>query len=210
MLPITRPRVHKVVCRYPKSFCKCKDCGKLLNRTKRDVSNHKCGEKMCRTCQKFVNEEHQCFMLVPKKNESRKRKRDETEEVNPKILFLDFECTQERGLHIPNLVVVQDEERKEWIFHNCEDFCKWLFDEMAGVTCIAHNFKAYDSYFILDYLYKHNARPVLIMNGEKIMELKVPDVNVRFIDSINFFTGCKTVLPVSFSSVTLLEILLMF
>ena len=52
--------------------------------------------------------------------------------------------------------------------------------------CIAHNFKGYDSYFILKYLYDNKIRPGLIMNGAKIMELSVNDPDIRFIDSLNF------------------------
>ena len=69
---------------------------------------------------------------------------------------------------------------------------------MPGATCIAHNFKGYDSYFILDYLYKNNVKPTLIMNGAKIMEMRVPDVNVRFIDSLNFFPMPLSKLPKTF------------
>ena len=64
---------------------------------------------------------------------------------------------QETGVHVPNLVVVQDEEGHEWVFkgaNTCKDFCDWLFGgSMNGAVCIAHNFKGYDSYFILKYLY---------------------------------------------------------
>ena len=175
------------------TYFKCKECGKVLDRTRRDIRTHKCGEKLCHVCDKYVDSEHQCFMQVVKK---KKRKRDDDDE--PLMLFFDFECTQETGYHSPNLVVVQDIHGKEWVFHSCETFCTWLFDEMSGATCIAHNFKGYESFFILNYLYKNNVKPVLIMNGAKIMELKVPSANVRFIDSLNFFPMALAKLPKTF------------
>ena len=52
--------------------------------------------------------------------------------------------------------------------------------------CVAHNFKGYDSYFILTYLYDNKVRPGLIMNGAKIMEMTVAESDIRFIDSLNF------------------------
>ena len=176
------------------TYFKCKECAKVLDRTRRDITTHKCGEKLCHVCDKYVDSEHQCFMQVVKK---KKRKRDDDDD-EPLMLFFDFECTQETGYHSPNLVVVQDIHGKEWVFHSCETFCTWLFDEMTGATCIAHNFKGYDSYFILNYLYKNNVKPVLIMNGAKIMELKVPSANVRFIDSLNFFPMALAKLPKTF------------
>ena len=92
----------------------------------------------------------------------------------------------------------QDQHGKEWMFKTCQAFCEWLFDKMHGATCIAHNFKGYDSHFILDYLYKNNVKPTLIMNDAKIMEMRVPDVDVRFIDSLKFFPMPQSKLPKTF------------
>ena len=72
-------------------------------------------------------------------------------------------------------MVVQDNEGHEWVFkgaNTCNDFCDWLFENMDRNVCIAHNFKGYDSYFILKYLYDNKIRPGLIMNGAKITTTK--------------------------------------
>ena len=37
--------------------------------------------------------------------------------------------------------------------------------------CIAHNFKGYDSYFILKYLYDNKVRLGFIMNGGRVRQL---------------------------------------
>ena len=63
---------------------------------------------------------HRCFMKPVKKKSKRKRPGEnddeEEEEKKTKFLFFDFECMQETGVHVPNLVVVQDDEGHEWVF----------------------------------------------------------------------------------------------
>ena len=147
----------KSVCQ---AYSKCQKCGKVSERSQGD---HKCGEVRCPTCQEYGNPEtHRCFMK-PRKKKKRKRGRsddveeeeEEEEKKKTKFLFFDFECMQETGVHVPNLVVVQDDEGHEWVFkgpNTCKDVCDWLFKNMDRAVCIAHNFKGYDSYFILKYL----------------------------------------------------------
>ena len=173
-------------------YTKCQECDKVVDVSQRSQGKHKCGESRCPTCQKYDNPEtHRCFM-EPVKKESKKKKQEndddneeEEEEKKTNFLFFSFECMQETGVHVPKLVVVQDDERHEWV-KTCKDFCDWLFGgSMDGSVCIAHNFKGYDSYFILKYLYDNKVRPGLIMNGAKIMEMTVVESDIRFIDSLN-------------------------
>ena len=65
----------------------------------------------------------------PRKEKKRKSRgsddEEEEEEKKTKFLFFDFECMQETGVHVPNLVVVQDDEGHEWVFkwpNTCNDF----------------------------------------------------------------------------------------
>ena len=79
------------------------------------------------------------------------------------------------------------------------DFCDWLFtEEHEGVTCIAHNLKAYDGYFILQYLYDQIILPELLLNGTKIMSITVADLNIKFIDSLNFIPMALARFPKTF------------
>ena len=64
--------------------------------------------------------------------------------------------------------------------------------------CIPHNFKGYDSYFILKYLYDNKVLPGLIMNGAKIMEMSVLESDIRFIDSLNFLPMPLSKFPKTF------------
>ena len=62
---------------------------------------------------------------------------------------------------------------------------------------VAHNFKGYDGYFILEELYKqHVTNLSQIVNGAKILGLEIP--NVKFIDSMNFFPMALSNFPKTF------------
>ena len=78
-------------------------------------------------------------------------------------------------------------------------FCQWLFqDNHADSVWIAHNLKGYDSYFVLQYLYDNAVMPHVILNGAKVMQIEVKDLNIKFIDSLNFFIMPLSALPEAF------------
>ena len=219
-------------------FWQCPDCGVGLRRESRNPSHHECGEVKCKVCQEFYldHEFHLCHM------------RAFTSEVMPdKFIFYDFECTQDKGEHVPNFVVAHcicsncesepitpdskckecgsrcelcnkfDKKEKEWERNPCEgcgnrqvifrgtetkeNFCKWLINEQhKDCTVIAHNARAYDVYFIYDYLMKNGIIPEpSIFSGSKIMFMKVNrGLNIRILDSLNFLPMPLANLPKSF------------
>ena len=82
-----------------------------------------------------------------------------------------------------------------------EKFCKWLINEQhKDCTVIAHNARAYDAYFIYDYLIKNGIIPEpSIFSGSKIMFMKVNrGLNMRILDSLNFLPMPLANLPKSF------------
>ena len=82
-----------------------------------------------------------------------------------------------------------------------KEFCDWLIDEKnMNSTVIAHNGRAYDGYFIYDYLMKKGIVPdPVIFTGSKIMYMKVgKGLNIRFLDSLNFLPMPLAKLPKSF------------
>jgi hypothetical protein len=80
-----------------------------------------------------------------------------------------------------------------------EEFCDWLFQkENANTTFVAHNFQAYDGYFILQYLYNNGVTPEVITRGAKILSLTVPELNIKFIDSLCFIPMHLTDFPKTF------------
>ena len=80
-----------------------------------------------------------------------------------------------------------------------DDFCKWLFSEdNTGVTVFCHNFKGYDSYPVMSYLYENAILPSVIMSGSKFMSIDVPHCKIRFLDSMNFIPMALEKMPKTF------------
>ena len=73
--------------------------------------------------------------------------------------------------------------------HTSRDFCQWLLkDDHTDFTAIVHNSKAYDAYFLYEYLLENSITPEpIIFSGSKIMYMKVGrGLNLRIIGSLNF------------------------
>ena len=76
-------------------------------------------------------------------------------------MFFDIEAMQNTGKHIANLVIGMTAENTDpkifrgpqWVDH----FLEWLEvlteEEAREITVLAHNFKGYNSYFIVDALH---------------------------------------------------------
>ena len=87
---------------------KCEKCEKAMD-IRKIKNGHICGKK-CRTCGLILNNkdtDHQCYI---------QQLEQEEESSYNHLLFFDFESTQERGIHHPNLCVVHDEEREVALF----------------------------------------------------------------------------------------------
>ena len=88
---------------------KCPKCKKSL--VFRRLKNHPCVDnKKCPTCKVVRNPNdpnHQCYIQQEQPKE---------EPSYAQLLFFDFECNQERGIHEPNLCVVYDEEKEVKVF----------------------------------------------------------------------------------------------
>ena len=173
----------------------CEKCGKAMDIRKIRDGGHICGRK-CRTCGLVLTQEdtdHKCY-IQPLEQE-------EDSSYNH-LLFFDFEATQEHGIHCPNLCVVHDEEKEVALFQGkdtVKDFCKWLFTpQHKGCIVVAHNFQGYDGYFIKDYLIQNAIQYEIIYRGAKSLSLKVPDWDIRFIDSINFIPMALAKFPKTF------------
>jgi hypothetical protein len=80
-----------------------------------------------------------------------------------------------------------------------DEFCKWLFSgENNDATVLCHNFKGYDSFPILQYLFKNAIIPKIIPCGANNMSVEVPACNIRMIDSMNFLPSALSELPKMF------------
>ena len=188
---------------------KCVKCGDSMRVHK--LVNHLCGKTKCKTCKEFVDDDdkdtHYCYMKKPKESETKKNTEESETEEDPEsgydqLMFFDFECRQEDGIHEPNLCIVHNEMGGEWIFSGENtnlDFCKWLFvKDHKNCVFVAHNFQGYDGYFIQNYLNKNGVEYKVIMSGAKILTLTVPMFNIRFIDSLNFIPMALANFPKTF------------
>ena len=173
----------------------CEKCDKSMHINKINPKGHICGRK-CRTCGVVVTREdtdHKCYIQP--------LEQDEDSSYNH-MLFFDFEATQEHGTHHPNLCVVHDEEKEVALFQGkdtVKQFCQWLFTpQHKGCIVVAHNFQGYDGYFIADYLVQNAIHYDIIYRGAKNLTMKVPDWDIKFIDSLNFIPMALAKLPKTF------------
>ena len=192
---------HKEPIGGGKSVCqgikKCGKCGKSLNVNCLDPEKHICGKK-CATCGVIVkeNEVHECYIQKPKKSATEK------ESQYSELLFFDYECRQEDGIHKPNLCIVHNESGDEWIFQGKNtnvEFCNWLFTkDHQGCIVMAHNFQGYDGYFIQNFLNENCVQYEIVLRGAKILSMTVPMFNIKFIDSLNFIPMSLSKFPKTF------------
>ena len=126
---------------------RCTKCGQHVRRYKQLPEKHRCEQKKCWICGKYVRTEgHRCNIQPETKKkrknptpeeeipddcydvsaffdmECRQGEREEEddkpiEESMKELLFFDLECRQENRNHEPNLCVVQNEAGEEWVFY---------------------------------------------------------------------------------------------
>jgi hypothetical protein len=134
-----------------------------------------------------------------------------------KFVYWDTETRQDDagGLHVPNLFVAQvtcemciDQPNNAYkqckmhtdsdlVFRTTDEFGRFVMAQ-RNATFIAHNFKGYDSQFILDFCRSNGVTPEVIMNGSKCTYLQLPVQKVRFVDSLNFLPMALAKIPETF------------
>lgn len=195
------------------SYWRCDLCTRIIETKQCTRSQHSCGDILCPNCKEYVGNEHTCYIkyLEPKKSSS-------------KYIFYDFECMVHEATHVPNLCVAlkvcercigsfgkcskcgdeKNDYSTYYVFDDGTDtvntFCSWLFNvQNKGYTVLAHNSKAYDCYFCIEYLLRNSVRPKVIFSGSKIMYLHVQrGLDIKLIDSLNFICMPLKKLPKCF------------
>ena len=182
---------------------KCPKCHNSMD--VRKLNKHPCVDnKKCPTCNAVLNPNdpnHKCYIQQEQPKE---------EPSYAQLLFFDFECTQEHGIHEVNLCVVYDEEGEVAVFrgkNTVTEFCEWLFTrEHDKCIVIAHNFQGYDSYPVLKQLNQNGIPYDVIYNGAKCVTLttkikekrKLFRIEITFIDSLNFIPMALAKFPKTF------------
>ena len=111
---------------------------------------------------------------------------------------------QDTGVHVPNLVCAATSNSDE-LFHfegsTCIPyFLDWLREvgQYYKLTVLAHNSQGFDSYLILDELYKQYVAPEQIVNGAKILSLSIHAGDIVFKNTLCFFQMPLLAFPKAF------------
>ena len=166
------------------SLVKCTKCQKVVKRNLMRPESHNCRLVRCTVCQKYMNiETHQCYLQPERTRASETADSDDMfdseadENSNDssynQLLFFDFECIQESGVHVPNLCVVQDEAGIEHVFKVEIRKMTFVSGCFRKKIVVAHNFQGHDGYYILQYLHKNGIVPEVIMHGAKLLTIYV-------------------------------------
>jgi len=90
--------------------------------------------------------------------------------------------------------------QKEFIFRgeDClKNLCDWLFSgENKNAIVIAHNMKAFDGQFVLQYMHSNAIKPTIIPKGLELMVIE--GGGIRIIHSFNFLPMPLSQLPKAF------------
>ena len=146
---------------------------------------------------------HQCFIQVLSLDMP-----DTADTPRPPLhIFFDIEAKQANTRHVPNLLVCQraDEEVfHHWVGENCvEQFLltleEWCQEGQQPLVVLPHNFQGYDSYPVIDKLHQMQVTLTQIHNGGKVLQSSCFfRNNVRFIDSMSFFSMKLSKFPETF------------
>ena len=191
----------KVCCKIPK----CVSCGSFI------IKNHVCTGKWCFFCRTEVEIQHKCFILTEQENYERNKN---SLKSCAGFIFFDYEAMQSETSHEVNLVCATkkciecinnlnctQEDCGNHYWYTNGTFCTWLFNKKnKNFIAIAHNMKAYDGYFIMNYIVnniKPNERlPEIVLNGSKILVINFANVTIK--DSLNFIPMALSKFPKTF------------
>ena len=174
---------------------KCPKCGDAMD-VRRMGKGHICGKNcpLCKVTYPREDTDHKCYIQQQEHKE---------ESSYNHLLFFDFECTQEHGIHQANLCVVYDEEKEVAIFQGkdtVKEFCRWLLTpQHKGCIVMAHNFQGYDSYPIMKFLNENAIGYKVIYNGTKCVTMTIEMFDIKFIDSLNFIPMGLAKFPKTFA-----------
>ena len=196
---------HHVVTKQCQSVKTCFKC--QAQYTVVPNRRHKCGVAKCPVCNNLVNiNDHRCFIQRVKEKEEDEEETEQTEEGGgcmvapppPLFVYADFEAMQDHeGVFVANLLCYSSSEEEDIHVLHGED-CTLQFleelDELADVPdsdrereiiIVFHNFKGFDSVFILNELYQQQREVTeQLTQGAKVLSFRSGPL--KFIDSLSF------------------------
>ena len=196
---------HHVVTKQCQSVKTCLKC--QAKYTVVPNRRHRCGFAKCAVCHEWVPiQEHKCHIQPVKEKEEEEETEEPTEEGGgcmvapppPLMVYADFEAMQDHeGVFLPNLLCFSSSEEEEIHVIDGED-CTLQFleelDELADVQdsdrereiiIVFHNFKGFDSVFIVNELYQQQREVTEQLTvGAKVLSFKSGPL--KFIDSLSF------------------------
>ena len=182
---------HKIENDEGVSMCskiwKCHKCKKVMIRETFPIETHLCGDYLCSNCNCVVHKDHKCYMFPAR-----------IKAHSEKYIFFDFEADISDINHKVMYAISMYFDDETPITHTTiEEWCNWAFDKKhKGYTFIAHNGRGYDYKFVIKWLYDNtDYKPNPIFAGAKIMYLSVPELKIRFIDSLSFVTRALADFP---------------
>lgn len=112
-------------------------------------------------------------------------------------VFYYFECMQETEVHVPNYICAMHLDKEtSWEFKGKGCVSEFVWTSLdKRFTFLGHNTKGYDSYFILKRWIKEKMVISTVTQGGKLMCSMVGDLEIRFIDSLNFLAMKLSNLP---------------
>ncbi|XP_077110682.1 uncharacterized protein LOC143766710 [Ranitomeya variabilis] len=175
------------------AFCRlktfCDKCNRFVFRN--FETEHKCNGLRCPVCHGRINkfDAHLCYMRWYV-----------AQDESDCYIFYDFECMQETGTHIPNYIYATTlYGHPSWEFEGdtcTHDFVQFFTSgKFSDHTFIAHNGGRYDSYIIVKELISEKLQVKLITQGGRLLCVTLPDLSIRFIDSLNFIPMKLSKLP---------------
>ena len=181
---------------------------------------HKCGVAKCPVCHEWVSiNDHRCFIQPVKEKEEEEETEEPTEEGGgcmvapppPLFVYADFEAMQNaEEVFVANLLCYSSSEEEDIHVLHGED-CTLQFleelDELADVPdsdrereviIVFHNFKGFDSVFIVNELYQQQREVTEQLTvGAKVLSFKSGPL--KFIDSLSFLPMPLAAFPRTFN-----------
>lgn len=187
--------LHDGNCQNPKM--QCVQCHCVFEKKVR--GGHVCNERRCSNCGEsfsianYPSSLHQCFHVIP---DLKKEKN-----IDERYIYYDYECAFDDSFqHIPvGIVAYEAQADVMFRFRHTDQFLDWLLQKQhKGYTCIAHNGGRYDMHFIKQGLLERGVTSVDLTRGRKFLQIQIPDLKMRFIDSYAFISVPLRAFPKTF------------